>query len=528
MTTTRDEAARPARHVRPGASGLALLTLMSASHAATAPAPAAPMPLQPTLSIAAVATDNARLATAGNERTDLIGETDAGVIVRSIGPRVSVTGNVGLDFLGYARHSEPDAVLPRGHLEIDSTLLEQALFFDGEISAERTRSDPLAAQSNDFSTANTISTTRFRASPYYAHEFSDTLSALVRSDTTITRNKSVGTSSTAAPDGSTYRHDIVQIVRKPTPFGVMIDGSSEDTRYQDRTASALKADTLQATLTTELADELLLGVIGGHEHAVHDNTVDDDATYGGMLQWRPSRRISLDLNAQHHYFGDGWSLHLQDRLPRTVVDLTMTRSVSASVATFGNYSIDSDPTALLGAILSSRTPDAPKDDQAAEQLAQAVGLPGSFPQPLSIVSDHAQVATRAQLNLLYAGPRDVVYASAWYQKAVALAGTQTVPATPADLDSRQWGGSLGLYHRLTPTLSAAAEVQWSRIDALGARAGDSQRQASGTLSMTQRLGPHTTLSGGARHFSAQTALASTATTTRVRENQAFVGLRMQY
>jgi hypothetical protein len=36
------------------------------------------------------------------------------------------------------------------------------------------------------------------------------------------------------------------------------------------------------------------------------------------------------------------------------------------------------------------------------------------------------------------------------------------------------------------------------------------------------------LSGGARHFSAHTALASTATTVRVRENQAFVGLRMQY
>jgi uncharacterized protein (PEP-CTERM system associated) len=514
------------RHVRPGASGLALLTLVSASHAATTPV--TPMPLQPTLSIAAVATDNARLATAGNERRDLVGETDAGVIVRSIGPRVSVTGNIGLDFMGYARHSEPDAVLPRGHLDLSATLLEQALFFDGEISAERTRNDPLAAQSDSFSTANTVSTTSLRASPYYSHEFSDTLSALARSDTTITRNKSAGTSDASTPGGSTYRHDVVDIVRKPAPFGMSIYGSKEDTRYQDHAAPALKTDLLQATFTTELEDELLLGVIGGHEHADHDNTTDSDTTYGGMLQWRPSRRLSLDLNAQHHYFGTGWNLHLQDRMPRTVVDLTMTRTASASVATFGNYSIESDPTALLGAILSSRSPDASKDDQAAEQLVQAAGLPDSFSQPSSVISDRAQLATRAQLNLLYAGPRDTIYFSAWYQKAVALTDGQLVPATPTDIDSRQWGGSLGLYHRLTPTLSAAAEVQWSTIDALGIRAGDSQHQASGTLSMTQRLGPHTTLSGGARHFSAHTALASTATTTLVRENQAFVGLRMQY
>jgi uncharacterized protein (PEP-CTERM system associated) len=526
MTTTRPEAAHPARVVRSSASALALLTIVSASHAAESAA--TPMPVQPTLFVGAVATDNARLDLEGRERKDLVGETDAGLIVRSIGPRVSVTGNLGLDFIGYARHSEPDVVLPRGHLDLNSTLLEQALFFDGEISADRTRNDPLAAQSNSFSTANTVSTTSLRASPYFAHDFSDTFSALARSDTTITRNRSVGSSSPAAPQGSTYQHDVVDIVRKPTPFGISVTGSREDTRYQDRTAPALRSDVLQAMLTTEVASELQLGVIGGREHAVHDDIVDDDTTYGGMLQWHPSRRISLDVTGQHHYFGTGWNLHLQDRLPRTVVDVTMTRTASASVAAFGNYNVDSDPMALLGAILSGRTPDAPNDDQAAEQLAQTVGLPSSFSQAPSVIPDQAQLVTHAQFNLLYAGARDTVFASAWYQKATALAGAPVVPATPADLDSRQWGGSLGLYHRLTPTLSAAAEAQWSSTDALGSRVGDHQHQASATLSMTQRLGPHTTLSGGARHFAAQTELASTLTSTKVRENQAFVGLRMQY
>ena len=527
MTITRAEVARSVRHARPSASGFALLTIVSAAHAA-ATTTAPPVPLQPTLFVGTVVTDNAKLGPVGDERKDVIGETDAGVIVRSIGPRLQVTGNVGLDFLAYARHSEPDAVLPRGHLDFASTLVEQALFFDGEFAAERTRNDPLAAQAGGLSTANSVSTTTFRASPYYAHEFSDTLSALARSDTTLTRNKSVGAASLSPPAGSTNQHDVVDIVRKPTPFGISIDGLREDTRYEDQTAPALRSDTLQATLTAAPYNDLVVGIIGGREHAVHDDTVNDDTTYGGMLQWHPSRRISLELSGQHHYFGSGWSLHFQDRLPRTVVDLSMTRIASASVATIGSYNVDRDPTALLGAILSSRTPEASNDDRAAEELAQTISLPDNFSRPTSVVSESAQVATRAQLNLIYDGPRDAIYGSGWYQKAVTLPGAQVPPTTPTGFDSRQWGGSLGLYHRLTRTLSAAAEVQWSAIDALGSRAGDYQHQGSCTLSMTQRLGPHTTLSGGARHFVAHTALASTATTTLVRENQAFVGLRMQY
>ena len=146
---------------------------------------------------------------------------------------------------------------------------------------------------------------------------------------------------------------------------------------------------------------------------------------------------------------------------------------------------------------------------------------------LQITSESAQLATRAQLNLLYSGQRDTLYASGWYQKATTLPGSQS--ATPAlTFDSRQWGGSLGLYHRLTPQLSGAAEVEWSSIEALGARTGDSQHQIAGTLSLTQRLGPRTTLSAGLRHFASHVVLNSTSTTSEVRENQAFAGLRVQY
>jgi len=555
MATTKPEAPRAARLARASAcaSGLALLTIATAARAATAPpvgsSPAASAvatdnaelasqgdkrntgvhaatapALEPTLAVSAVATDNAKLASQGDKRKDVIGEVNAGIIVRSRSARVTILGDAGLDFFGYARDSERARVLPRGHLDLNSTLVEQFLYFDGALSASRTRADPLAAQS-ETSTSNTVSTVSLRASPYIAHDFSPTLSTRLRSDTTVTRNHT--DNAEIAPNGSTYQHDVFTLLRKPTPFGMQIDGLHEDTTYQGENASVLKTDSLQATFLAAPDTDLMLGVIGGRERAVYAGTTQDDTTYGGVLRWRPSPRTTLDLGAQHHYFGTGFNLHLHDRLPRSTIDFSLTRAAQASPATFGLNGPDSDPALLLGAILSSRTPDLPNSDQAVDDLMLTRNLPGAFAQPQQITSESAQLATRAQLNLLYSAPRNTFYASGWYVKATTLPGSVIV--TPGlTFDSRQWGGSLGLYHRMTPQLSAAAEIEWSRIEALGARTGDSQHQFAGTLSLTQRLGPRTTLSAGLRHFASRVVLNSASTNSDVRENQAFAGLRVQY
>ena len=277
MAITKPERVRAPRLAC--ASGLVLLTIATAARAATAP------PIEPTLAVSAVATDNATLASQGaDKRKDVIGEVNAGVIVRSRGARVSLQGDAGLDFFGYARDSEPSRVLPRGHLDLSSILVEQWLYFDADLAASRTRADPLAAQTGS-STANTVSSVSVRASPYVAHDFSPVLSARLRSDTTVTRNHSDDPANgVSAPNGSTYQHDVFTLVRKPTPFGVQVDGLHEDTTYQGNDASVLKTDSLQATLSAAPDTDLMLGVVGGREHAVYSGITQDDTTYSDVLQ----------------------------------------------------------------------------------------------------------------------------------------------------------------------------------------------------------------------------------------------------
>src|SRR5437868_5856373 len=97
--------------------------------------------VQPTLDMRAVATDNSLLSSA-NKRSDLIADVKTGLLVRRRGARLSIDGDIGLDFIAYADHTQPDRVLPRGKLDLNATLVERNLFFDGGVEARRTRADP--------------------------------------------------------------------------------------------------------------------------------------------------------------------------------------------------------------------------------------------------------------------------------------------------------------------------------------------------------------------------------------------------
>jgi uncharacterized protein (PEP-CTERM system associated) len=131
----------------------------------------------------------------------------------------------------------------------------------------------------------------------------------------------------------------------------------------------------------------------------------------------------------------------------------------------------------------------------------------------------------ARGDLLLNGARNTVLGSLYYAKAQALPG---LAVTAQSLDTRQWGGSLGWYHRLTPLMSAAAELAYVDVQGLDANVGESSRQVLATLSLSRRLGPQAAFSCGVRRMSARVTEASLPADTRIDENEVFAGVRMQY
>lgn len=497
----------------------------AATLAVAAVAQAAPSSVEPTIDLRAVATDNSGL-TATGRRSDVIGDLDAGVVVHLRGARLRATGDVGVDFIGYADHTQSDRILPRGRLDGEATLVDQALFFSAGVQASRTRSDPLAPQSDGASTANTVSTVSARASPYLALDLGPAVSALVRSDTVVTHNSGAGSNAVATMSGSTFQQQRARLERRPVPVGMFVEASHEETTYRDSDASLLRNDSALAGVSDAIDAGLLAGLLAGRERAEFFGQVLDETRYGAFLRWRPSPRAEFDATVEHRYFGTGWSLHLRDRMPLAIFDLGLQRTASASTSAIGALTPDSDPRTLLGSLLSTQLPIEADRDAAVDTILTNQDLPATFSGPLQVNSESVQRITRGTLDVIANGARNTVYASAYFTEAQALGGAAPGSST-ASFDSRQWGASVGWRHRLSVRLTGGAEFAWSRIDGLGARAGESSRQLTATFSVTQQLARNGAFTCGLRHFSARLELDATGT-SNVDENQAFASLRMQY
>jgi uncharacterized protein (PEP-CTERM system associated) len=507
----------------PAAAGQATAPVAAPAAAGTRPPPF----LEPALSVSLVGSDNAALAPDDTKRSDAIGQVTLDLRMRHRSPRLTILGDVGADFIGYARESASDHVLPRGNLDLAATLVERALFLDAGVAATRTRADALLPFSGEASTANTVSSVTWRASPYFEHDFTPTVSALVRSDTLFTRNES-SDPDVPPPMGSTVQREIVRVERKPVPVGLALEASREETTYEEQTVTPLMIESARATVSVGVDQELLFGAVGGRDHAEYGGTTTDETLYGGLMQWRPSTRTALDVEVEHRFFGTGFDVRFRDRLPMSVIDLSLQRAATATPSAIGLPQATTDPAALLDSLLSTRVPDANARDNAVDEIATSRSLPTSFAQPVDIFTQTPQLATTGRLDLLLNGARNSVLGSLFYLKATVLPGTLVAPVGPNSFDSRQWGGSLGWYHRLSPQAAAAAEITYADVQALGDRSGDSSRQWIATLSLSQRVAPQATFSYGLRRLSARVTLASVGTAYDVDENQVFAGLRMQY
>jgi uncharacterized protein (PEP-CTERM system associated) len=483
--------------------------------------------LEPGIAVSVVGSDNATLAPDDQKHSDAIGQVTLDLRMRTRGPRLTIEGDVGADFIGYARGTGADQALPRGNLNLAATLVERALFLDAGVEATRTRADPLLPATGEASTANTLSSVTWRASPYFQHDFSPTVSALVRSDTVFTQNSSADPA-VPPPTGSTVQREIARIERKPVPVGLALEASREETTYEDQSVTPLLIESARGTVSVGVDQELLFGVVGGRDHAEYGGTTTDETLYGGLMQWRPSPRTAFDVAVEHRFFGTGFDVRFRDRLPHSVIDLSVQRAATATPSSIGLPQATTDPAALLNSLLSNRIPDPNARDAAVDEITTSRSLPSSFSEPVDIFTQTPQLATTGRLDLLLNGLRNTVLGSLFYVKATVLPGAVVTPVGANNFDSRQWGGSLGWYHRLTPQSAAAAEIAYTDVEALGDRSGDSSRQLVATLSLSQRVNPQTTLSCGLRHLSAHVTLASAGTAFDVDENQVFAGLRMQY
>ena len=146
-----------------------------------------------------------------------------------------------------------------------------------------------------------------------------------------------------------------------------------------------------------------------------------------------------------------------------------------------------------------------------------------LPIPTSIVSGYPQLQTNASASWAYLGTRNTAALSVYMQTLQQLIheGEPPLP-NGAQSDSRQYGASVQVGRRLSPHLAVNFVVDWSRINGLAVRAGESSEEWVQRLVVSRDISTRTAISGGFQH----TSFSSNASGQHdYKAALAFVGLR---
>lgn len=209
--------------------------------------------------------------------------------------------------------------------------------------------------------------------------------------------------------------------------------------------------------------------------------------WGGGLTWRPSPRTRAQFQVDQRYFGRGYQVVLEYRLPSTAIQFTSSRDADS-----GSGATSSQPITIyqaLDRLLAAQYPDPIDRDQ--HILALLGGAdPGQLVNGGSI-NAAVSVVQRTALLASYGGPR--------LSTSLQLYTTSTriVDAVAAANGSSQWGYLASVSYRLTPTASLSASGSRLLTRATDTQAGTNLKSA--VLGWNDQIARRTTASLNLRY-----------------------------
>ncbi len=456
--------------------------------------------VQPVISSTVTATSNSGYTNATAAESDLIVNVSPGIVVRGNGPRFKVDGAFYLDALEYVNDTQTSTVLPRGAINTSSTLVERLLFLDASFSAVQTSQTPFGARPEGMSSYNTETTTQARFNPIIRHEFSEHVQLNAYANNTWLHTSNRSGAATNPRDNAYVQDQFLSIERKPAPFGVELQVAHQDTRYANQDYSALTIDNYRGVVSYAFAEQVTVGLIGGHERDRVPYGEVSDSIIGVNTKWQPSERTKFDATLENRFFGLGWDAEFQHRTPFQAWNLRLVRRASTYASTLASLPTGGNVESLLDATLTTRYPDPIERSRVVQEVIAARGLPTTLAGPVDIYTEAAQMEQSVTATYLITGARDSLACSYYFDKR----GPLPIPGTPDPLQAllspanSQHGLAFQYNHRLTPLVSLDALARWSRLDGHGSTEGNNSREKVYRAGLSWMLAPQSSGSVGLR------------------------------
>lgn len=454
--------------------------------------------VQPEVETTVVA-NSTSVAGSDSKQADVALVLNPRVNISSRGGRAALDGTFGVRATTYANNSQDSQVSPEGHLGLRSELIEQLMFLDASLSADRTSADPFAARPEGAATANDYTLMRVRITPYIERQLTSSLTATARTDHIITRR--VGGATPVGPSQDTYEQgQTLSLEQRPQPFGWRAELMRQDSKVRGADTSTLAQTSVRLTADYQLTPQVIVGVTAGRERSEYSLIDRTSSIVGGRLDWRPNERGELSARVEHRYFGTGGELAWQQR--STFFGFTVRAARAPAAQTEGRLlgAAGDSVTSLLDAVLTSRYPDAGQRSSAVADIVRQLNLPGTLTRPIDLHTSYAQLQQRASASVLFYGRLTTASLTVFTQRQVRLVDLADVLApTTFDSDNVQVGSEIEVTRRLTPVLSVNAGLRYNEIEGLGVREGQVSRDSTIRVGVSRILNPATRITAGLRH-----------------------------
>lgn len=493
--------------------------------AAAGPAVAQSVRVSPSLAVTLSHSDNPLFVGDDRARGDTQLLISPRLEVRRTGPRLRLTAEAGVDAVRHTSRDLSDAVRPSFSGALNAELIDNWFFLDSSARVSSVEVDPLGPRTEVGVERNSRRVVTGTFSPYIDYRLGSNFAVRGRSETTATRTGTADDDSSAEPARTqlSVRNSLV-IERLPRPLGATIEASSDNVRYTNDTGPLLRDDALRATVGYALSGDTTVSVVMGRERsrfAADQETT--DPIRGIRLAWRPNERTRLDANVERRFFGNGYSVEASHRMPWLTSSVSVRREPITNPFTLQFGGAGGSLGSFLDSILTTRYPDPAERNRIVSDILASRGLPASLTSPIGIVSQYAQLQNGGTLTFVLLGARNTFTASLYgvTQRQLRRADDPLSSGQVADSDTRQIGGTLGFNRRLSPQWALDLQAEWSKVEALAARAGDETTQRRFRSAITYAISPRTDANAGLSWRSFDSTLSTPSAT---RELSAFAGL----
>jgi uncharacterized protein (PEP-CTERM system associated) len=491
---TKQTPSRIGRHV------VGLLAVLAANAACAQDAGSGETPhglfVKPRVSVSETYTDN-NLLTSNNRDAALITTVSPGVSISARGGSISGTLDYSLSGIAYLKSDQPDRLQNNLNAQGRIDFVPQVFFVNAYANISQQSNSPLGAQSVDSNLANPnrVETQTLTIAPTLQGHFGGLATYQLQGSATGTNQMDTAVGDSHQLSGS-FRMDGLNA-------GQLRWWSLLSTTQSHFKTNAANNNDDQAMLGLRYQPDVdfFMTASAGKERSNYLTGKNEDAAlYGASFSWTPTVRTTLNLDWQHHNYGDSHSFKFEHRMSRSVWSVSDNQSVTqASQLNQADLGSNYD---LLFVQFASIEPDPVKRDALVRAYLQTYGLNPGSQNVVGFLSNVPVLSHSSQASFALEGARTTATATLTRTTSRQLGeNSQTAgPLLNFSLINQQ-GFSVNVAHKLTPLSSLSAAYTQTRGSGAGgiAFADSSNTLHSLTANWTSRLGRRGTLTLMVRH-----------------------------